>query len=254
MFNRLIEMWRMRTQREDLYAKPNFWNKKADTYSGTAVSMFINRTLNDYYQAEQFSFFDSQLGDISGHHVFDVGCGTGRLSRHLALRGATVSALDFAEKAIEIARRESAGMTIEYKTGSVFEINDDAAYDDITVLGCLTVACRTPRDFEDVVGRLFAAVKPGGKLIMVEPFHTGFLHRVLKLSGRDAASVLEDAGFVVETRQQLHFWPVRLLLTLGETPKWITRALYPMGETLLRLSPNAFGMGDYTAIAARRPA
>lgn len=252
MLSRLREMWRMRSEREDLYARAAFWNYKADTYSGTAVSMFINRTLNDHFQRDQFAFFDERLGNVSGLSILDVGCGTGRLSRHLGRQGAQVHAFDFAEKAVDIARKESEGLPVEYRIRSVFEVDEVARYDVVTVLGCLTVACRSREAFSDVMGRLHRSLKPGGRLVMLEPFHANFLHRVLKLAPREVLDIVQQAGFSIDTIKPMHFWPTRLVLTVGETPKWITNTLYPLGEVFLKLTPRAFNLGDYTAISARR--
>jgi len=253
MLQRFREMLRQRSRREEVYSGATFWNDKATTHSGTAVSMFVNHALNERYQHEQFAFFDKSLGDVAGRRVLDVGCGTGRLSRHLAEQGATVFAFDFAQKAIDIARRESEGMSIEYRVASVFDVDmggDD--YDDIVEIACLSAACRTSEEFEAVLRKLHGALRPGGKLVLIEPFHRGFLHRVLRLSKAEAIAVMKTAGFEVFATRELHFWPLRLWLTLGETPVWITRMLYPVGETLLRLSPKRFGFGDYKGIAARR--
>src|SRR5690606_32381697 len=112
--------------------------------------------------------------------------------------------------------------------------------------------CRTSEAFSDVVGRLHRSLKPGGRLVMLEPFHAGFLHRVLKLAPREVLDTMRQAGFSIDTVKPMHFWPTRLVLTVGETPKWITNTLYPLGEFFLKLTPRVFNMGDYTAISARR--
>ncbi|MCY3779668.1 MAG: class I SAM-dependent methyltransferase [Chloroflexi bacterium] len=44
----------------------------------------------------------------AGESVLDVGCGNGALARRLAALGANVTAIDFSEKLIELARRRSA--------------------------------------------------------------------------------------------------------------------------------------------------
>ena len=252
MFERFRERWRQRLRRDGLYTKAGYWNGKAETHTGSAVSMFINHSLNERLQQVQFAFFDAALGDVQGCRILDVGCGTGRLSRHLAMRGASVTGIDFSEKSIDIARKESEGLRIDYRVDSVFNIDLHQECDAVVVLGCLTVACNTPEEFESVIRRLYAALRPGSTLVIIEPFHRSFLRRVLRLAKPEVIRLLASAGFeVVETRE-MHFWPTRLLLTLGETPGWITRSLYPVGEMLLRVSPEFLRFGDYKAIVARR--
>jgi 2-polyprenyl-3-methyl-5-hydroxy-6-metoxy-1,4-benzoquinol methylase len=194
-----------RINRQRIYPSVDYWNEKARLYEGSAVSMFANRRLNEIYEHDQLRFIDGALGQVAGRHVLDVGCGTGRLSRHLASRGATVTAFDFAPAAIDIARRLNGMLPISLSVRSVFEVNEVDAYDDIVVLGCLTIACRSREDFQDVLARLYRAIRPAGRLVMLEPFHRGFLHRVLRISGDEAAEDLRMAGFVVTGRAALHF-------------------------------------------------
>src|SRR5205823_4386260 len=124
--------------REHVYVSAAFWNGKAEDYHGSAVSMFANRNLNARYERDQFAFIDRVLDDISGKRVLDVGAGTGRLSRHLARRGARVLSLDFAEGPVGIARRENQGLPIEARVMSVFDLDEDASCDHAAVLGCLS--------------------------------------------------------------------------------------------------------------------
>jgi len=56
------------------------------------------------------------LGAVRGKRVLDAGCGEGYLSRMLARSGASVVAVDYAEKMIEIARvRTPADVAVTYK-------------------------------------------------------------------------------------------------------------------------------------------
>lgn len=252
MLGRIRKMWRMRSNRESIYSRPNFWNKKAELYEGTAVSMFVNIALNEHYQKDQFRFFNDALGRVDGRDVLDVGCGTGRLSRHLASQGAKVVAFDFAQQAIDIAWEESHGFDISFSVRSVFDLQEVDRYDDIVVLGCLSAACVDQKEFVRVIHRLHDALRSGGRLVMIEPFHAGFLHRVLRLSNPEVKEIMKAVGFDIYMTRELHFWPVRLLLTLGNIPAFLTTPIYFLGETFMKLISSFVGSGDYKGIAAVR--
>jgi 2-polyprenyl-3-methyl-5-hydroxy-6-metoxy-1,4-benzoquinol methylase len=247
MLKKLKLMWKVRQKRAETYSRPEYWNYKASEYSGTAVSMFVNKTLNESFQNDQFRFFDEELGNVQGKRVLDLGCGTGRLSRHLAKRGAAVVGIDFSVASVDLAREQSKGLNVEFKSASVFELNDCDEYEAIAVLGCLTVACKNREDFIKVAQSLFRATKQGGRLVMVEPLHANFLRRVLSLSAADAISDMEAAGFKLQRFKELHFWPTRLLLTLGDAPSWITVPVNFMGECMMRIPIP--GRGDYKCMS-----
>ena len=63
------------------------------------------------------------LGDVRGKRVVDFGCGSGANTIHLALRGASVLALDISESLIRIGRQRLEANGIErssrYAEGSV---------------------------------------------------------------------------------------------------------------------------------------
>ncbi|MEI6159145.1 MAG: class I SAM-dependent methyltransferase [Roseococcus sp.] len=252
MTSRFLQILRNRAKREVVYSRPEFWDGKAVDYRDSAVSMFPNRHLNGLLERDQFAFMDAALPDVAGAHVLDVGAGTGRLSRHLAGRGARVTSFDFAPAVVEIARALNQGLPIETSVMSVFELEADAAYDHATVLGCLTTACRDRAAFHEVARRLHRALRPGARVAMVEPFHLGFLHRVLALSPGDVVVELRAAGFALENQAHFHFWPARLLLSPVEWPAFVTRPAYGAGEAVLRLLGAPAALGDYTGLALRR--
>jgi 2-polyprenyl-3-methyl-5-hydroxy-6-metoxy-1,4-benzoquinol methylase len=243
-------MLRNRLDRAAIYSTSEYWNLKADEFDEHAVSMWPNQRLNALYHQEQLELALARLGDVRGKRILDVGCGSGRISRHLAGLGAQVVGFDFAERVIEVARRMSAAGNPSYRVGSVFELDEVEQYDIVVCWGVLTVACRDATDLGNALGRLRRALKPDGALLLVEPIHRGFLHRVLDLDVHEFVQVMGRAGFRVHTVDQLHFWPARLALAFWPLPDRLTELGYRVGQWLLRRLPRRLPRGDYRGISA----
>jgi 2-polyprenyl-3-methyl-5-hydroxy-6-metoxy-1,4-benzoquinol methylase len=242
-------IWKNRMNREAVYSTAEYWDSKAKEYAGQAVSMWPNNNLNRHYDRETISVITSYLPDVRGMTVLDVGCGTGRVSRHLAERGAEVTGIDFSARSIDIAEGQSAADNPRYRTQSVFELEDRDAYDVAVSWGSITFACGNRADLAEVMARLRAALKPGGKVLLLEPVHKGFLHRVLNMDVGEFCEVMEEAGFKVEDVTNLHFWPTRLALAYLPWPKFITTRGYYLGQWIMAAFGNR-AFGDYKAIHA----
>lgn len=212
--------------------------------------MWPNNHLNRHYHAEQIELLDRLLPDLTGRDALDVGCGTGRIARHLAGRGGRVTGVDFSEKSIAIARRHTTGNNPHYELGSMFDLPGEARYDVIVSFAAITVACRDRNEWLQVARGFHRLLRPGGQLLLLEPVHSGFLHRVLNIDALEFCRVLEEAGFHCEPVRQLHFWPARLALAYVPWPDWITTPGYHLGQAILRLVGHRGG-GDYKAISAR---
>jgi 2-polyprenyl-3-methyl-5-hydroxy-6-metoxy-1,4-benzoquinol methylase len=250
MFSTLRAMIQQRRNRKNLYSTAEYWDFKAATYDAAAVSMWPNQSLNRLYDEEQRRMIGQHMGAVAGLELLDVGCGTGRLSRWLAKQGARVTGVDFSQGALEIARKQSQGDNPQYRQGSVFELTEEQAYDLAFTWGVLTIACRDRAQLLDALTRIRHALRPNGRLFLMEPIHHGFLHRVLKLDLTDFLAVMRSAGFQVHTTAPMHFWPMRLVLGYLPWPEWITAPLYHLGQVAMRL-PSLANLGDYHMIVAR---
>lgn len=249
MLSQLLKMIRQRHNRQNLYTSATYWDSKAVTYDDTAVSMWPNRTLNSLYENEQKELIISHLEDVSGKALLDLGCGTGRFSRWFAVQGAQVTGVDFSAGALAIAASQSSLDNPIYRQDSVFNLTDDNAYEVAFVWGVLTVACRDKVQLLDALIRIRRALRTDGRLLLTEPIHRGFLHRVLNLDLAEFLTVLGEAGFEVQATTPLHFWPMRLALCYVSWPAWITVPLYHIGQAAMKL-PGFSRLGDYWAILA----
>jgi 2-polyprenyl-3-methyl-5-hydroxy-6-metoxy-1,4-benzoquinol methylase len=248
----LLQMIRDRRNREGIYSHPAYWDRKAAQSTGEATSMWPNNALNRHYHLEQTALLDTLLPAIDGWTVLDLGCGTGRISRHLAARGARVTGMDFSTQAVVIARSKSSGNNPRFVVGSMFELEGEALYDAICVTAAITVACQNAGHVREVGRRLFQVLRPQGRLVLLEPIHRGFLHRVLNMDASEFCAVLETTGFKDIQVRQMHFWPARLALAYVSWPTWITTPGYKLGQALMRC-PGLRQLGDYKAISAIRP-
>jgi 2-polyprenyl-3-methyl-5-hydroxy-6-metoxy-1,4-benzoquinol methylase len=243
-------MLRDRLNRQEVYRSPDYWDKKAAEHAGDAVSMWPNNNLNYYYHREQMAAMEKLLPDLRGLDALDFGCGTGRMSRYLAARGARVLGIDFSQKAIEIATEISHGSNPAFRLQSIYELQEKARFDLALTWASTTVACSNREDLLNVLTRVRKAIKPGGHVLLGEPVHKGFLHRVLNMGASEYCAVMNEAGFKIMAVRHLHFWPMRLLLAFVSWPKFITAAGFYFGKAIMVLTGNKI-MGDYKVFYAR---
>ena len=240
-----------RMHREKIYSQATFWDSKAEEFEDKAVSMWPNNNLNSFYHSEQLHIINTFLPDVRGKRILDVGCGIGRLSRYFAARGAKVVGFDFSAKTIEIARKQSHGDNPTYRVQSVFDLEDVALYDIVVTWGTLAIACRNREELLNATNRLQQTLKPGGKLLLFEPIHKGFLHRVLNMNVQQFVKVMQATGFAIEDIVHLHFWPMRLALAFIPWPKPITSLGYRLGQEIMKTLFNNRAFGDYKCIYSK---
>lgn len=105
----------------------------------------------------------NQLSPLQGQNVLDVGCGGGILSDSMARKGAEVTGIDLASKALRVARLhalEAQTPRVQYREVSVEELAQESpgAFDTVT---CMEMLEHVP-DPQSVVTACAGLVKPGG--------------------------------------------------------------------------------------------
>jgi 2-polyprenyl-3-methyl-5-hydroxy-6-metoxy-1,4-benzoquinol methylase len=250
---KLRQMIHDRRHREEVYSTSQYWDKKAAEYSGDAISMWPNNHLNKLYHNETLQALQEYIPDPSNKELLDLGCGTGRLSRYFAGRGARVLGIDYAPKTIDIARRNDPEGKAQYRVQSVFELEETNRFDIVITWAMLCFPCHNETELLNLLIRVKAALKPGGEVIFIEPIHSGFLHRVLKMTPGQFRRTMLKAGFEIDGIRHLSFWPVRLLLAYVAWPRWFTVMLYHLGQWKMKYIFNNHHFGDYQVYHGRVP-
>ncbi len=115
---------------------------------------------NNHYH----SFLLKQLPN-KGKIVLDIGCGTGEFSRLLAQRFNQVIAIDLSSKMIEVAKQRSQNYrNIDFQIADILQWHfPREKFDAIT-----SIATLHHLPVENLLPNLQAALKPGGKLVILD--------------------------------------------------------------------------------------
>jgi ubiquinone/menaquinone biosynthesis C-methylase UbiE len=104
----------------------------------------------------------------AGGKILDLGCGTGEIAAALGRRGYAVSACDFAEEMVEVARRSHPGSGVEWVgLEPDWEALPFAAgrFDGVVASSVFEYLVDVPR----VAGELARVLRPGGSLLLSVP-------------------------------------------------------------------------------------
>lgn len=103
-----------------------------------------------------------QTAQLAGKKALDVGCGGGILSEAMAARGASVTAIDMADRPLKVAQLHllESGLSVDYRKATVEAIarEEPGQYDLVT---CMELLEHVP-DPASTVAACAQALKPGG--------------------------------------------------------------------------------------------
>jgi SAM-dependent methyltransferase len=167
----------------------NIWNANADFWDGRMGEggNSFHRTLIEPTQLRL-------LGIEPGHRVLDIACGNGQFARRLAGLGANVTAIDFAERFIEIARSRGS-QHIDYRVVDVTRTDELAqlAGHDFDAVVC-TMAMMDMADLSALASHLPSILKAGGIFVF------SVLHPCFNSGEVVLVHELDDLGGEVKSR------------------------------------------------------
>jgi SAM-dependent methyltransferase len=260
----LLNLVRERRQRTNLYNASSYWDARAASRDGLARSIWPSNVFNGFWDERQRTILQRMLGAVAGRRVVDVGCGTGRMVRFMAAQGAQeVLGLDFSEETVNLAREETSrspsantSCTLSFEVGNVLQAFAPALrgkFDDALVLGCLSVACQTQEQLGLAFGHVASLVRPGGRVLLLEPIHRSpLLRRVLPLGIEEWIAAANRAGLHLHKADRMGFAPLRLVLSVRDLPSGVVGPLFEAGEALLDHSPYLGFLADYKCLLFTR--
>jgi 2-polyprenyl-3-methyl-5-hydroxy-6-metoxy-1,4-benzoquinol methylase len=235
----LWSLLRNRLAKKGLYDSAAYWDSKAEEFEGLARSNWPSNAYNARMDDEQMKVLDRVFDQVRGLSVADIGCGTGRASMHLAIRGARVTGFDFSAQALAAAAREAEerGLSIQFRAQNVFQPPEPelvGTFDRAVTIGCLGIACSSRDDLDRALHHIASLLRPGGQVVFMEPIHRSrLLRRILKLSVREWIEACESVGLHLRDRGGLFFVPARFALAFRELPREIVNPVFTAGEQVL---------------------
>ena len=113
---------------------------------------------------QEVDFVVDALGLEPGMRVLDVGCGPGRHALALAARGFVVHGVDLSPEFVALAQEAATGFTATFEVLDVRELAFAAEFDAAICLCQGGFGLLGGADDEAVIGRISAALRPGGGL------------------------------------------------------------------------------------------
>ncbi|MCA9029642.1 MAG: class I SAM-dependent methyltransferase [Planctomycetaceae bacterium] len=127
---------------------------------------------HDVHDVEKFACWHQmvvpRLGDLSGLKVAEIGCGRGNFAIFLAKQGADVTAMDFSEAAVNIARERSVaeGVNVHWLVGDAANIPlGNEEFDLVISCECME---HVP-NYQKMMFELARITRPGGRLLLTTP-------------------------------------------------------------------------------------
>lgn len=121
------------------------------------------------YNPAQLGFVQAKLGSLPGKAILDIGCATGELAYHLALKGAVVTGIDLNEDLLEQAQSNKSHPNLRFLRGNMLNLSTDfsaSQFDAVVCFGNTLVHLNSVSAVEEMLKGARTILKPGGTLLL----------------------------------------------------------------------------------------
>jgi SAM-dependent methyltransferase len=113
--------------------------------------------------AADTDFYLNLATELDAHHILDLGCGTGLLTRELAAPGRQVVGIDPSPAMLAFARQQSGAERVQWVEGDSSALGTRDA-DLLTMTGNVAQIFLEDADWLTTLANIHAALRPGGHL------------------------------------------------------------------------------------------
>jgi len=228
-----------------------YWTTRASEPATMSV-MWANLAFNKLVDGDEWRVIKQHIGERRGR-VLDLGCGTGRMAVRLAQEFDRYTGVDM-EAMVSEARLRNPTLADGFIAATVEEYEFPSnTFDFVLSLGCLATACSKHKLIE-LAPRIASSIAPGGRLLLVEPFHrSSLLTRGCRISSDEVAALFTAHNLQLRIVDGILFPPTRMVLSekiFDHLPN-VTRVGYKVGEGLVRFDPKH--LSDYKVLSFERP-
>jgi SAM-dependent methyltransferase len=117
----------------------------------------------DNTRGDDTDFYVGLAADLDARTVLDLGCGTGLLTRELAVDGRLVIGVDPAPAMLAVARNQPGADRVRWVQGDAADLGTPDA-DLVVMTGNLAQVFLEDEDWADTLRAIYAALRPGGYL------------------------------------------------------------------------------------------
>ena len=185
--------------------------------------------------------------------VLDIGCGIGEVALWLLAQrdDLRVTGVDFPEMVERAARELPPSPRLAWIGASAEAFVQPGGFDLVLSSGCYS-AIRDKDKCHRAITAGCASVRPGGLLMMIDPFHSAkYLARV-KMAPEEVIARVQAQGLRLEHFGGILFWPLREMLSNSRASEATIARWFDRGERLLlRLGERRWS--DYKVLAFRKP-